>query len=57
MKNCSLYDDKKCAFKIYNDGHIQLGCKYTEYCDFQLPRDSRPIINISNPIKEETDTI
>ena len=44
MKNCSV--DSFCQHKLQNG--TMLICQYQGYCDFQLPRDSRPL-TLGNP--------
>lgn len=42
IKTCSV--GHPCEYRCLG-GTVGWGCKYTGYCDFQLPRDSRKIKN------------
>ena len=30
-----------CSYRYLNSGSLGYGCNYGEYCDYQMPRDSR----------------
>ena len=48
--NIKINSDKTCnygGFCQYKTlGSTSYGCRYAQYCDFQAPRDSRPVIQI-----------
>ena len=44
MKTCN---GGYCGYKI--QAGCEWGCTYEGYCDYQTPRDSRPLINTSLP--------
>lgn len=52
MKYKSCTTSNPCPFKLYNSEGF-FGCQYIEYCDFQLPRDSRMKTNPTPDVEEE----
>jgi len=41
MKTCA--SGQPCQHRTTNETSVEYGCNYSGYCDYQLPRDSRPL--------------